>query len=93
MAIQVNSGVDGEFAKYSELSEKEMTDLFETFVTNFQKVYSDEDEVAMRFEIFRRNLKHIDQVCTYPRRVHPLTDQCFSPISISFFEVQLRRIS
>lgn len=58
MAVQIDHSVDG----YSELPEQAITELFVKFVTNFQKVYKDDDEAAMRFEIFRRNLKHIDEV-------------------------------
>lgn len=36
--------------------------LFAEFMTKFDKRYTDEDEAAMRMEIFRRNLKRIDEV-------------------------------
>lgn len=48
--------------KLSELSEEEITQLFVNFVNDYQKTYEDEDEAAMRMEIFRRNLKRIDDV-------------------------------
>lgn len=48
--------------RLSDLTEDEITSLFVDFVTKFEKTYSDEDEASMRREIFRRNLKRIDEV-------------------------------
>lgn len=52
----------GPAPKLSDLTEDEITSLFVDFVTKFEKTYSDEDEASMRREIFRRNLKRIDEV-------------------------------
>ncbi|CAN0508866.1 unnamed protein product, partial [Scytosiphon promiscuus] len=35
--------------------------MFEEFLVDYEKSYADDDEKAMRFEIFKRNLKHIDE--------------------------------
>lgn len=51
--------------RLSELTPEETQDLFEDFGVKFSKSYPDVDEKAMRFEIFKRNLKRIDEVCTY----------------------------
>lgn len=48
--------------KLSEMSKDEVDVLFANFVTKFEKSYSNDDEKAMRMEIFRRNLKRIDEV-------------------------------
>lgn len=36
--------------------------LFEEFVVKFDKSYEDDDARDMRFQIFKRNLKRIDEV-------------------------------
>lgn len=48
--------------KLSQLSAQEMEKLFEDFAVKFEKSYKDDDEKAMRFQIFKRNLKRIDEV-------------------------------
>eukprot|EP00903_Cladosiphon_okamuranus_P020595 g18905.t1 len=47
--------------KLSELTAEETEALFEEFLVKFEKSYKDDDEKAMRFEIFKRNLKRIDE--------------------------------
>ncbi|CAM9645894.1 unnamed protein product [Pylaiella littoralis] len=47
--------------RLSDLTEEEKQELFEKFGKKFLKSYSDEDEKAMRFEIFKRNLKRVDE--------------------------------
>ena len=44
------------------MPEDEVEVLFADFVTKFEKIYKNADERAMRMEIFRRNLKRIDEV-------------------------------
>ena len=48
--------------KLSEMSKEEVDVLFAEFAKKFEKIYSSDDEKAMRMEIFRRNLKRIDEV-------------------------------
>lgn len=48
--------------KLSELTPEETEDLFEDFIKKFEKSYADESDKSMRFEIFKRNLKRIDEV-------------------------------
>lgn len=48
--------------KLSELSEEEVAVLFADFMTKFEKTYTNDDQKAMRMEIFRRNLKRIDEL-------------------------------
>lgn len=48
-----------------DMSEEEVKALFAEFALKFEKSYKNEDEAAMRMEIFRRNLKRIDEAsCT-----------------------------
>lgn len=49
--------------RMSELSDQELETLFEEFGIKFEKSYENDDEKAMRFEVFKRNLKRIDEVC------------------------------
>lgn len=48
--------------RLSDLSTAEMESMFEEFIVDYEKTYADDDEKAMRFEIFKRNLKRIDEV-------------------------------
>ena len=48
--------------RFSELTPEEQERLFEQFAVTHEKSYKDADEKAMRFEIFKRNLKRIDEV-------------------------------
>jgi Cathepsin propeptide inhibitor domain (I29) len=47
--------------KYMSLSPEEHLDLFTTFMSDYGKVYTDEDEERARLEIFISNLAMIDQ--------------------------------
>lgn len=48
--------------RLSELTGEKTESLFDDFAVKFDKSYKDDDERAMRFEIFKRNLKRIDEV-------------------------------
>lgn len=48
--------------RLAELTPEDTKALFEDFGIKFEKSYKDDDEKAMRFEIFKRNLKRIDEV-------------------------------
>lgn len=65
-------GVRAPFPKYSELSDEDVTSLFNNFKSKFDKTYVDEDEELMRMDIFRWNLKHIDMVRTRGEADHSL---------------------
>lgn len=64
--------------RLSQLSLEEMEALFEDFAVKFDKSYKDDDEKAMRFEIFKRNLKRIDEVCIVWMHIylHLIYDVC-----------------
>ncbi|CAN0073970.1 unnamed protein product, partial [Ectocarpus fasciculatus] len=47
--------------RLAELSDEELEALFEEFGIKFEKSYENDDEKAMRFEVFKRNLKRIDE--------------------------------
>ncbi|CBJ33775.1 Cathepsin-like proteinase [Ectocarpus siliculosus] len=47
--------------RLSELSDQELESLFQEFGIKFEKSYENDDEKAMRFEVFKRNLKRIDE--------------------------------
>lgn len=55
--------------RLAELSDEELEALFEEFGIKFEKSYENDDEKAMRFEVFKRNLKRIDEVCCMACRV------------------------
>lgn len=57
-AVEVRSS-----PRLSELSDQELEALFQEFGIKFEKSYENDDEKAMRFEVFKRNLKRIDEVC------------------------------
>lgn len=56
--------------RLSEMTSEETETLFEEFMVKFEKSYEDEDEKRMRFQIFKMNLRRIDQVSQSVRLIH-----------------------